>query len=73
MGIPRPRGRGLIEAPRARRLRYPPVQFRDRAVAASLKRELVDKFDDFLSEFRDRAVAASLKRYLVFYRKPRPM
>jgi len=59
--IPRPRGRGLIEAfllsPESRIL----PEFRDRAVAASLKPDRRLRDPQLAAEFRDRAVAASLK------------
>ena len=62
--IPRPRGRGPIEAElrRAQKLvgRH---QFRDRAVAAPLKRAKWDADRKYWTKFRDRAVAAPLKLY----------
>jgi len=61
--IPRPRGRGLIEAFNILSTLPTRWEFRDRAVAASLKHFGVRAIDHAHHQFRDRAVAASLKQY----------
>ena len=61
--IPRPRGRGLIEADL-----YPTLacvgigEFHDRAVVASLKPPLLKSSLVKIQQFHDRAVVASLKQ-----------
>ena len=60
-GIPRPRGRGLIEAPHALAGLAPKLQFHDRAVVASLKRGQGLCGAEIARQFHDRAVVASLK------------
>ena len=59
--IPRPRGRGLIEAAQTRLELQTARQFPDRAVGASLKPQIAAQFIRSFSEFPDRAVGASLK------------
>ena len=63
LAIPRARARGLIEARRiASSSGAPDGQFRERALAASLKLLRLDGLDRSHCEFRERALAASLKQ-----------
>ena len=59
--IPRPRGRGLIEARLCRWLLSRCRQFHDRAVVASLKQFRTSTVLPLREQFHDRAVVASLK------------
>ena len=61
-GIPRPRGRGLIEAVNFTTPSHAGAQFHDRAVVASLKPTGNAYWDEAGKEFHDRAVVASLKQ-----------
>ena len=59
--IPRPRGRGLIEARQVPTGNGTTPEFHDRAVVASLKRDACGYGLDLRIQFHDRAVVASLK------------
>src|SRR5690554_3218811 len=59
--IPRPKGRGLIEARACRRPRSHSPRFLDRKVEASLKRPVRDLVPACDRRFLDRKVEASLK------------
>ena len=59
--IPRPRGRGLIEAVGPAAITLPTTEFHDRAVVASLKHAGEHLPATARTQFHDRAVVASLK------------
>ena len=76
--IPRPAGRGIIEAAYRVRPCACVTEFRDRPVAASLKRAQLLRVQAAVDQFRDRPVAASLKPSVVslnvapYFGIPRP-
>ena len=70
LAIPRPKGRGLIEAPEPDAEERAVIRFRGRKVAASLKPVAVAHHRPVLLGFRGRKVAASLKLVIDDPRNP---